>query len=902
MAYPPIDFTGLAAALLERAHTLVPQWLPYGEREGKYWYVGDFDGNAGHSANVNLDSGAWGDNGGDGDSGGDLTSLYARIHGLGNGQAARQIMREMGWERSQASAHVPGAAVPPSGRPEPPPADDGPAAVDQSGKRIEKWRPIVPVPRHAPRPEYFRHGFKNRKTGDWTDLRSVRHWAYEFEGELYGYVARFERVSSDGELVKDTIPFTWCEDTTTERGLQGWHAKTWPAPRPLYVPAALLSGDPSTVPVVIVEGEKCAEAGFRLLGHEFDFVCWPGGAKTWAMARWGTLLGRTVYLWPDCDAQRERPTREERERPDFDPSTKPIRPAHKQPGMQAMVNIGSLLMADHGCTVHICQIPKPGAVGDGWDIADAIAEGWDADQVRAFIRAAVPFVPPSNEAVAKAGGSISTPSRAGAGSGGGGNGGHDAAGGADDPNRAWRRHLVTTGKEGKIVAVRENICLALDGWPENGVPGIPEVHGVIAFNEFTNNVEKRRDTPWGTKAGVWLEEDELLMGQWLLREYWLPSMSRQTLEEAVSMVARRHAYHPVRERVTGYRGQWDGTKRLASWLERCCLDPKDPQLNDPLFRKYLARAGTWFLMAMCARVMPEVRDAKGNLVCGPGTKFDYMLILEGPQSAGKSSLASLLGGQYFSDTGLDIGQKDSYQNIQGIWVYEWGELENLTRQEVGKVKLFVSSPKDRFRASFDKRPRDYPRQVVFFGTTNEAHYLTDVTGNRRFWPLRISRPPDRAWLQDNLEQLLAEAVHYVDQGERFYPNREEQKTLFDPQQRARTVESSIEGAIRAYLYDEDQKVPLGGSNGAFVPEISMCDLLTRIGYTMDRQTDAVVKRASAVLHMLGWQIGKRSSKPGRPRLYVRPAVLPEDLRTAGDSFLAPDAGQSPAGDDSDIPF
>lgn len=97
-------------------------------------------------------------------------------------------------------------------------------------------------------------------------------------------------------------------------------------------------------------------------------------------------------------------------------------------------------------------------------------------------------------------------------------------------------------------------------------------------------------------------------------------------------------------------------------------------------------------------------------------------------------------------------------------------------------------------------------------------------------------------------------------------------------------------------------MPLGGSNGAFVPEISMCDLLTRIGYTMDRQTDAVVKRASAVLHMLGWQIGKRSSKPGRPRLYVRPAVLPEDLRTAGDSFLAPDAGQSPAGDDSDIPF
>lgn len=919
MTLPPIDFAGLALALLDRVSSLLPQWLPNGIERSNRWYVGDFDGSPGESANVNMLTGQWIDNAApDEECGGDLTSLYARIHGLNNGQAARQLMQDLGWER-QPLVGVVQASVPTrrDGPPEPPPAAyeqhhaetdppfdepaDAGAVSPKAARRKPRWQPIVPVPPHAPQPT-FKFGFKNKRTNEWVDQEAVRTWRYEFDGVLYGHVARYERTNTDGALVKDTVPWAWCTDTYDDRGHQRWQGKAWDAPRPLYVPRGRLSADPALIPVVLVEGEKCAEAGHQLLGDEFDFVSWPGGCKTWALGNWAWLAGRMVYLWPDCDAKRARLTKAEQES-DVDPASKPLLPEHKQPGMQAMVHVGTLLLADHGCNAAMVGIPKPNAVTDGWDIADAIAQGWDADQVRAYIRAASVFVPPSDEARAKLDMGISTPSLAGAGKGGGG-----GAGGAvdddEDPNAAWRKHLLQTAK-GATAAVRENIVLALDGWPDRGIKGIAEVAGVIGFNEFTNNVEKRREAPWGSPAGVWFEEDELLMGEWLLRQHWLPSVSRQTLIEAVSMVARRHAFHPVRERVIALRNRWDGTQRLRTWLERCCFDPKDPALKDPNLRKYLARAGTWFLMAMCARVMPEKRD-RGFVVCGPGTKFDYMLILEGPQSAGKSTLASVLGGLYFADTGLDIGQKDSYQNIQGIWVYEWGELENLTKQEVGKVKLFVSSPKDRFRASFDKRPRDYPRQCVFFGSTNEAQYLTDITGNRRFWPVRISRPPDRDWLQDNLEQLLAEAVHYVDAGERFYPTREEQRMLFDPQQRERTVESSIEGAIRAYLYDEDQKVPMGAANGALISQVSLVDLLTRIGYTIDRQTDAVVKKAGAVMHMLGWPV-KRSSSPGRPRLYTRPAQLPEEASAfAVDSFLPqpqpPATGHSTEGDDSDIPF
>ena len=905
----PIDFPRLAAALLDQAHRLVPQWLPAGvERNGR-WYVGDFDGAAGESANVNLQTGQWIDNAApDEDKGGDLISLYARIRGLNNGQAARELMQDMGWDRAgstpvQTPARRSSAGAEPQDDSMPPwldePLPDTPAPAGV--KRRSMWRALVPVPAKVPAP-VFEWGFRDKKTDTYVRLQAVRTWEYVFEGTRYGYVARFERFNSAGEVTKDTLPLTWCVDESDGRGTMKWHWKQWEAPRPLYVPATLLSADLS-LPVVIVEGEKCAEAGHKLLGHEFDFVSWPGGAKAWAMASWAWLMNRTVYLWPDCDAKRKRLSREERER-GIDPESKPLLPEPLQPGNAAMAGIGTQLVKDQACTVFRVKIPKPGDVRDGWDIADAIDEGWTADQVRDYIRAAAPFVPPDDSVRAAAGlnGAGEKIARSRAPAAGGGEAPAEDAGEAP-----WRKHLILSST-GSIKPVRENVVLALDGWPDRNIAGVPEAVGIIAFNQFTNNVDKLKATPWGTDAGPWEECDELLMGQWLVREHGLPSMPREQLEQAVLMVAHLHAYHPVREQLEACRNTWDGTKRLETWLRRCCLeedewddDDSRPDVRD-LYR-YLALAGKWFIMAMCCRVLPpEKRGA--DIVRGPGTKFDYMLILEGPQGYGKSTVAKVLGGEYFADTGLTLGEKDSYQNIQGIRVYEWGELDSMSRQEVTKVKSFISSSKDRFRASFDRRPRDYPRQVVFVGTTNESHYLSDTTGNRRFWPVRITRRLDVDWLRENVDQLFAEAIDCLDRNEPFWPSAKEQRELFDPQQKARSMESGIEAAIRHYLYDEDQKVPHQGVNGSLVSEIGMSELLTRIGFTIDKQTDAVIKKAGAVMHMLGWEV-RRTSLPGRPRVYVRPKASDRPPSASGSpgSPVAPGPTQGQTVEDPDaIPF
>ena len=639
----PIDYAGLAAALLDRVDSLLPIWLPNGvERNGR-WYVGDFDGSPGESANVNMATGQWIDNAApDVDKGGDLISLRARIRGVSQHDAAVELMRDLGWERpgyaeQRDEGPKPAGAVATDGgrqaddeRPQPPDAD---VQAPARRKREAKWRAIVPVPPHAPKPGFV-FGYKDRKSpgAPWVELDATRTWEYRFEGQLYGYVARFERVSSEGELVKDTVARTWCENLEDGSGTQRWHWKQWEAPRPLYVPATILSQDLS-LPVVLVEGEKCAEAGHKLLGHEFDFVSWPGGCNAWAHANWFWLAGRTVYLWPDCDAQRERLTKEA-EALGKTKAEMPLRPAAKQPGMRAMVQIGTELQAKQGCTVLMCVIPKPGEVSDGWDIADAIADGWDAARVRDFIRGAVAFEAPSDEARAMKNTRDSI-----------------AAAGEGEEAVTWRAALLYSST-GAIKACRENAVLVLDGVPEQGIPGAPEAQGVIAFDEFSNNVIKLKPTPWGTPAGLWQEEDELEMGNWLTRAHYLPPLPRGTLEEAVLMVAKRHKVHPIRQYIEGLRGKWDETKRIGSWLRTVCME--EDEIDAPL-QDYLARAGAWFLMAMCARVLTEERKG-GEVVRGPGTKFDYMLIFEGPQGWGKSTIAKVLGGEFYADTGLQLGE------------------------------------------------------------------------------------------------------------------------------------------------------------------------------------------------------------------------------------------------------
>jgi putative DNA primase/helicase len=873
----PIDFASLAQTLLGRAQSLLEEWFPGGRREGHEWSgPRRRDGGVGNSLKVNLHT--------------------------GQADAARELMRDLGI--AGAAVHAPPAApaAAPATATQRVQAQAAAQGVDEPPR--ERWRSIVPVPGFVREPQVFRWGFRDATAGDaWREIEAARVWTYRRDDALFGYVCRFERIDSSGELVKDLLPYTWCQDTQDPDQGCSWRWRQWAAPRPLYLPRGTLRTDDAARPVLIVEGEKCADAAQAALDaavggpdspDAWDVVAWPGGGKAWPLAAWQWIAHRAlVVLWPDADAQREPLTRAEREA-GFDPGTKPIMAPERQPGIKAMRGIAAhLLQQVSAADVRICDIGNPGERADGWDVADALgADGWTPAQVLGFLRAALPFsLPVEAEAARAAAGADgrSTPSTAGA-SGGGGRGaggGRPSADAAEAAPVGWWDALLRS-KQGPL-PVRENVVLALDGvtLPDGErIDGIEGVSGLVRFNDFTNDVLKLRATPWGTAAGVWDEVDELELGAWLTRAHGLPSMPRGTLEEAVQMVAKRHRFHPVRQSFEALRGAWDGEKRLATWLRRCCLEEDEWDDTDPL-QRYLARVGTWVLMAIVARVFT------------PGCKFDYMLILEGGQGVGKSTLARLLGGDYFADTGLVLGDKDSYQNLQGVSVYEWGELDSLSKAEVTKVKQFISSAKDRFRASFDRRPKDYPRQVVFVGTTNEDHYLVDPTGNRRMWPVRVTRQIDLEWFAANRGQLFAEAVAAVDAGQRFHPTALEQRELFEPQQQQRQIESAIQAAALRYLYDENQRVTPSGDNGTLVQEITAPDLLGRLGVSVDKQTHVLLRQVTAALRHAGW-VRFRSSRGDRPWMFRRPANARALGPQAGASGTSGEDERRTHGTDSEV--
>jgi predicted P-loop ATPase len=680
------------------------------------------------------------------------------------------------------------------------------AVVREKAPRSQ-WRAVLPVPEQAPPPPraHIKRGMPQVT------------WCYrDAEGRALGHVYRF--VTSDGG--KEVLPLVWAEHAET--GAQEWHWLSFPEPRPLYGLDRLAAKPEATV--LVVEGEKCADAAQAEL-PELVVVSWPGGGKAVKKADWSPLAGRKVMLWPDADAKRVPLTRAE-QAGGVEQSSKPLLPDAEQPGHKTMGDVAEILDG-LGCKLWSVAVPAAGEVPDGWDVADAIADGLTGAELADWIRAkAQPLELALAQADVGAGGFQEKhfdAAQAGAG---------EVYSGQE---QAWRAMLLR--KDDKLVDCRENVYLMLRHHPA--------FSGVVWVDDFARRIVKRMPAPWDNPhsfvpGGEWDENEHLRLGLWLAQQERMLVRSADNLMASIAWAATESRWHPVREYLDGLH--WDGVERLGEWLSDFVGVRRS---------EYSALVGRYFLIGMVARIYE------------PGCAMRAMPILEGDQFKGKSTALRILGGEWFGDTPIDLNNKDAYQLIQGRWLYEIAELDAFNRADTTRIKSFISSPEDRFRAPYDRSPRDWKRQTVFAGTTNQDEYFKDQTGNTRYWPLRAAEVEsiNLDGLRAARDQLFAEAVALYKRSERWHPTRDEQQRLFEPEQASREIVDPWQGLIYEYL-----------RQGTFqrITTTEILEDLMKVERSKIDGTRQMATRVGIAMKRVGW-IKKRETDGSRGYFYARPA-------------------------------
>ena len=341
---------------------------------------------------------------------------------------------------------------------------------------------------------------------------------------------------------------------------------------------------------------------------------------------------------------------------------------------------------------------------------------------------------------------------------------------AEFSDEDWQNGLELD-KSGHVKNTLHNLTLIL----END----PNLKGVV-FNQLLDGMEIKGEVPWKHPSKFWRDADDAQLISYVDAHYG--TFSARNYDIAVTKVADDRAYHPIREFIESLP-EWDKVPRV-----------------DTLLVDYLGAGDTAYVRAVTRKTL----CAAISRVLRPGCKFDSMLVLNGPQGVGKSTLIAKLAGEWFSDS-LNLGDtkdKTAAEKLQGYWILEIGELAGLKKAEVETLRSFLSRQNDIYRAAFGKRATPHLRQCVFFGTTNaESGYLRDTTGNRRFWPVKTpGSGKKQSWnlTHEEILQIWAEALVYVRQGEKLYLSAE-MDALAKDEQREAMESDEREGLVREYL-------------------------------------------------------------------------------------------------------
>lgn len=341
----------------------------------------------------------------------------------------------------------------------------------------------------------------------------------------------------------------------------------------------------------------------------------------------------------------------------------------------------------------------------------------------------------------------------------------------EEDNLAWLEKLETDGKRVKCTARNIQIILEND----------PRLAGRFRYEEFSMRKTVTGELPWKKSGGKRDLTDTDMAGLRVFLETEYGIVGKGKIQDSFDSFLENGAEHEVKSYLNSL--VWDGIPRL-----------------DGAFIEYLGADDSYYVR-MSAR---KTFCAAVARIYVPGTKFDYMPTLIGPQGIGKSTFFRIMGKGWFTDSLRisDMKDKTGAEKLLGNWIVEASEMDGMNKTDNETVKAFLSQNDDVFRPAYGRETVRRPRQSVIVGTSNTGEFLKDTSGNRRFWPVDCGdREPSKNVfkdLQNEIDQMWAEAVARWRIGEPLYPD-EQMAAEAKLQQEEHRQEDPRKGMIEEFL-------------------------------------------------------------------------------------------------------
>jgi len=325
-----------------------------------------------------------------------------------------------------------------------------------------------------------------------------------------------------------------------------------------------------------------------------------------------------------------------------------------------------------------------------------------------------------------------------------------------------------------MIPCKENVLIALRI--------TEDLSNHLRYNEWLDTKEVM------TGNNVWrrYEDNDKNLIQTILaqnyEDYALRTASDSYVASAVLQYCKENAVDPAKEYFESL--VWDQKPRLHEWIQKT--------YNTVGYEKEYEAFGTQWLKALVKRV------------CVPGCKFDNVLVLEGKQGIKKSTSFRVLAEDWYAEITTNPNNKDFFMLMQGKTIVEFSEGELQDKASDKLLKSIITTQIDAFRSPYAREISERPRRCVFAMTTNDAKYLKDGTGNRRWLPVACVGEVNIEWLKENREQLYAEAYYRaVTLDENLYEglNTETVKEM----QNERRQERFEETKIVDWYYDRSQE-------------------------------------------------------------------------------------------------